>query len=43
MQPHNADGGVGLVDGSIGTDAQIVFGTTLAAAERLVPSSPVRV
>ena len=32
MQPHNADGGVGLVDGSIGADAQIVFRAAFAAA-----------
>src|SRR5450756_1464546 len=34
MQPHNTNGGVGLVNGSIGTDAQIVFRAALAAAER---------
>ena len=34
VQPHHADGGVGLVDGAIGGDAQIVFRAALAAAER---------
>ena len=34
MQPHHADGGVGLVHGAIGRDAQIVFRAALAAAER---------
>ena len=34
MQPHHADRGVGLVDGSIGRDTQIVFGAAFAAAER---------
>ena len=34
MQPHDADHGVGLVDGSIGGDAQIVFRAAFAAAER---------
>jgi hypothetical protein len=33
MQPHNANGGVGLVDGSIGADAQVVFRAALAAAK----------
>ena len=34
MQPHDADRGIGLVDGAIGGDAQIVFRPALAAAER---------
>ena len=34
MQPHNTDGGVGLVHGSIGSDAQIMFRAALAVAER---------
>ena len=34
MQPDHADRGVGLVDGSIGGDAQVVFRAAFAAAER---------
>src|SRR5258706_11405177 len=37
MKPHDANGGVGLVDGSIRTDAQIVFRAAFAAAERRGP------
>src|SRR5215210_109955 len=33
MQPHKADGGVGLVDGSISADAQIVFRAAFAASQ----------
>ena len=34
MHPHNADRGVGLVYGAIGGNAQIIFRTAFAAAER---------
>ena len=34
MHAHDADRGIGLVDGSIGRDPQIVFRTPLARAER---------
>ena len=34
VQPHHADGGVGLVHGAVGRDAQIVFRAAFAAAER---------
>ena len=34
MHPHNADRGVGLVYGAIGCNAQIIFRTAFAAAER---------
>ena len=34
MHPHNADRGVGLVHGAIGGNAQIIFRTAFAAAER---------
>src|SRR5207244_12396199 len=34
VQPHQADGGVGLVHGAVGCDAQIVFRAAFAAAER---------
>ena len=34
MQPHNANGGIGFIDGSISADAQIVFRAAFAAAER---------
>jgi hypothetical protein len=34
MHPHDADRGVGLVHGSVGRDAQIVFRAALARAER---------
>src|SRR5665647_750271 len=34
MQPDHADRGVGLVHGSIGRDAQIVFGAAFAGPQR---------
>ena len=34
MQPHDADGGVGLVNGSICLDPQIIFRPAFAAAQR---------
>jgi hypothetical protein len=43
MQPHHADRGVGLVDGSIGAMRRSYFGRRSPLPSAVVPSSPVRV
>ena len=43
VQPRDADRGIDLVDDAVGGDAQVIFLALLAVAERVMPSSPVRV
>ena len=43
VQPHQPDHRIDLVDRAIGRDPEVVFLAPGAAAERRVPSSPVRV